>query len=65
MLKIFSGANGYYVARERQDGSHWQPQDNGARLGFDIWAARRELARRQAEEEEEEEEARAEAHPDA
>jgi hypothetical protein len=43
MLKIFEGANGYYVADENSDGFHHQPQDQGARLGFDRPAAQRKL----------------------
>jgi hypothetical protein len=45
-MKIYHGANGYYVAYEREDGSHYQPDDNGARLGWDRAAAERELRRR-------------------
>lgn len=46
MYKIFEGANGYYTAWEHDDGFHQQPADNGARLGFDFDAARKELGQR-------------------
>lgn len=45
MYRIFTGANGYYVAWEREDGSHHQPQDNGARIGFVRVEAERERRR--------------------
>ena len=43
MYKIFSGANGYYVAWENGSGTHYQPQDNGSRIGWDREEAEREL----------------------
>lgn len=49
MLKIFTGANGYYIAGERDDGFHYQPQDNGSRLGWNLAAAEAELRRRNAD----------------
>lgn len=42
--RIFEGANGYYIATEQADGTHRQPSDNGASLGWDYDAAERELA---------------------
>ncbi len=54
-LKIFQGANGYYVAWEREDGFHWQPADRGGRLGWDKKEAERELARQEREQEAEDE----------
>jgi hypothetical protein len=44
-LKIFTGANGYYISNERADGFHYQPSDNGSRLGWNLEAAERELKR--------------------
>jgi hypothetical protein len=44
-LRIFTGANGYYIAAERDDGFHYQPSDNGSRYGWDLEAAERELRR--------------------
>ena len=44
MYRIFTGANGYYVAWKRIiDGFHRQPSDDGARIGFDRARAEREL----------------------
>lgn len=42
--RIFTGANGYYVAKVRGDGSHRQPSHNGAEIGWDLPRAERELA---------------------
>lgn len=53
MLKIFMGADGYYVADERPDGFHHQGR---SLVGFDLVAARRQLARQLAREAEEFEE---------
>ena len=50
--RIFTGANGYYVACEGDDGFHHQPADNGARLGWDREAAERELQQVMAEDDE-------------
>ena len=46
IYKIYEGANGYYVACDDEDGYHWQPADNGSRLGWDRRAAERELRMR-------------------
>lgn len=50
MLKVFEGANGYYVAEENNEGFHHQPADNGARLGWD-WEAAMEALEEAANEE--------------
>ena len=52
MWRIFTGANGYYVAWEA-NGYHQQPPDNGARLGWNHRAAKAELTRLEQEEREE------------
>ena len=41
--KIYEGPNGYYIATQDPEGSHGQPRDGGARLGWDRSAAEREL----------------------
>lgn len=43
--RIYTGANGYYIATEDAQGSHRQPRDNGARLGWDRARAERALRR--------------------
>ena len=57
-FRICSGANGYYIACEDKDGFHYQPSDNGARIGWDMRAARAALRRAIEEAEEEEEDNR-------
>lgn len=49
--KVFSGANGEYIALETSDGYHHQPSDQGSRNGWDRHAALvREAARRNGDE---------------
>jgi len=48
-FKIFSGANGYYVAFEDASGYHGQPSSQGSRIGWDKRRAQRELREAQAE----------------
>lgn len=43
MYKIFEGPHGYYIARELPNGDHHQPDDKGARIGWDLARAKREL----------------------
>jgi len=48
-MKIFEGANGYYIAFENAAGFHGQPESQGSRIGWDRERAERELVAAQAE----------------